>query len=90
MTEATPASPAPQRASQAIGGGRRARHVDDPRVAAFVILIMLVLQYSLGMYANLFATLPESDRGKGIFAAFGGALPAARWPCPSTPSWEWS
>jgi hypothetical protein len=35
---------------------------------------MLLLQYSLGMYVNLYSTLPASDSDKGLFPGFAAAV----------------
>jgi hypothetical protein len=37
-------------------------------------LLMLVLEYGLGIWTNLYANLPASDHGKATFAAFAGAV----------------
>ena len=37
-------------------------------------LVMLILEYGLGIWTNVYAHLPKSDHGKAIFAAFGGAV----------------
>jgi hypothetical protein len=44
------------------------------RPAAFAIVLLILVQYGLGMWVNLFATIPASDHGKGAFAAFGAAV----------------
>jgi heme A synthase len=44
------------------------------RQATFAAALLLLLQYGLGMWVNLFARLPASDQGKGTFAAFGAAV----------------
>jgi hypothetical protein len=41
---------------------------------ALAALVMLILQYGLGVGANLYATLPRADHGKGLFHAFGAAV----------------
>ena len=57
------------------------------RANALAGLIMLLIEYSLGISANLHSTLPASDRGKTLFAGVdqGWDLrhrPATRRPCP--------
>lgn len=37
-------------------------------------LVMLILEYGLGIWTNLYVNLPASDKGKSTFAAFGGAV----------------
>lgn len=44
------------------------------RANALAGLILLLIEYSLGISANLYATLPASDRGKTLFGAFGAAV----------------
>lgn len=48
-----------------------ARHL---RSAAFAVVVLILIQYALGMWVNLFATIPNSDQGKGAFPAFGAAV----------------
>jgi len=40
----------------------------------YAVVLLILLQYGLGMWVNLFATIPKSDQGKGAFAAFGAAV----------------
>jgi hypothetical protein len=35
---------------------------------------MLVIEFGLGIWTNLYANLPASDHSKGMFAAFGRAV----------------
>ena len=44
------------------------------RANALAGLIMLLIEYSLGISANLYSTLPTADRGKTLFAGLGAAL----------------
>jgi hypothetical protein len=44
------------------------------RSSAFAVALLVFIQYGLGMWVNLFATIPSSDKGKGVFAAFGAAV----------------
>jgi hypothetical protein len=63
------------RASQATAGKRRkAGRSATLRPSAFAVVLLILLQYALGMWVNLFATIPPSDQGKGLLAAFGAAL----------------
>lgn len=52
----------------------RSRRDREVRPNAFAVALLLLLQYGLGMWVNLFATIPVSDRGKGLFGAFGAAV----------------
>lgn len=44
------------------------------RTNAFAVALLILLQYGLGMWVNLYDTTPVSGRGKGPFAAFGAAV----------------
>jgi hypothetical protein len=44
------------------------------RASTLAALVVLLLQYGLGIDANLYATLPTSDHGKSIFPAFAAAI----------------
>lgn len=44
------------------------------RITTLAGLVMLLLEYGLGVWTNLYAHLPASDQGKATFAAFGGAV----------------
>jgi uncharacterized membrane protein len=44
------------------------------RSNAFSAGVMLLVEYGLGMWVNLYAQIPPSDHGKGVFAAFGAAV----------------
>jgi hypothetical protein len=44
------------------------------RANAFAAVVMLLIEFGLGMGVNLYANLPASDHGKGLVTAFGGAV----------------
>lgn len=44
------------------------------RANSFAAVVMLLVQYGLGIWVNLYAEIPASDHGKGTFAAFGAAV----------------
>jgi hypothetical protein len=44
------------------------------RISALASLLMLLIEYGLGVWTNLYAQLPSSDHGKATLAAFGGAV----------------
>jgi hypothetical protein len=44
------------------------------RASTMAALVVLLLQYGLGIKANLSATLPAADHGKSIFPAFAAAI----------------
>ena len=64
---AAPAAPAaPGRSVTRGGRGLRAN--------SFSAVVMLLAQYGLGIWVNVYAQIPASDHGKGAFAAFGAAV----------------
>ncbi len=40
----------------------------------FGLLAMLIVQFAIGVVVNLYATIPASDKGSGIFGAIGRSL----------------
>ena len=44
------------------------------RANALSAVVMLLIEYGLGMWVNLYAQIPAGDHGKGTFAAFGAAV----------------
>jgi len=44
------------------------------RTNSFAAIVMLLLEFGLGVGVNLYATLPASDHGKALFPAFGSAV----------------
>ena len=44
------------------------------RINSFAAVVMLVTEYGLGIWVNIYAHLPAADRGKGTFAAFASAV----------------
>ena len=44
------------------------------RANALAAVVMLLIQYSLGVSVNLYSTLPASDPGKSLFAGFTSAV----------------
>jgi hypothetical protein len=64
---ATPAAPA----APGRGAARDARGL---RPNSFAAVVMLLVEYGLGIWVNLYAKIPPSDQGKGTFAAFGAAV----------------
>jgi hypothetical protein len=64
---AVPAAPATPSGS-AVGGGR------GLRINSFSAAVMLLIEYGLGIWVNLYVQIPASDHGKGTFAAFGAAV----------------
>lgn len=55
-------------ASATAGAGR------GLRPNSFAAVVMLLIEYGLGIWVNLYAQLPASGKGKGTFAAFGAAV----------------
>jgi hypothetical protein len=56
------------------GSGMSARQVAALRGNTFGVLVMLIVQFAIGITVNLYATIPAKDRGSGIFGAVGRAL----------------
>jgi hypothetical protein len=56
------------------GASSMAGKVQGLRITTLAGLVMLLLEYGLGVWTNLYAQLPVSDHGKATFAAFGGAV----------------
>lgn len=56
------------------GAHDMAAKIQGLRITALAGLVMLLLEYGLGVWTNLYAHLPASDHGKATFAAFGGAV----------------
>lgn len=53
---------------------RRAGRLSGLRANALAALVMLVLEFGLGVAVNLYATLPRADHGQQLFVAFGSAV----------------
>lgn len=51
-----------------------ARGTRGLRANALAGLIMLLIEYGLGVSANLYSTLPAGDHGKTLLAGFGAAV----------------
>ena len=62
------AAPAARGASATTGADR------GLRPNSFAAVVMLLIEYGLGIWVNLYAQIPASDKGKGTFAAFGAAV----------------
>jgi hypothetical protein len=62
-----PAAPAAPVALTARGGR-------GLRPNSFAAVVMLLVEFGLGIWVNLYAKIPASDQGKGTFAAFGAAV----------------
>ncbi len=44
------------------------------RANSLAAVVMLVIEFALGVVVNLYTTLPSSDAGKTLFSAFGAAV----------------
>ena len=44
------------------------------RANALAAVVMMLIQYSLGISVNLYSTLPASDHGKSLFPGFSSAV----------------
>jgi hypothetical protein len=54
--------------------GPSARRLDRLRGASMGALVMLIVQFAVGMIVNLYATLPAADHNAGFWPAIGRAL----------------
>jgi hypothetical protein len=60
--------------SESVVSDAASRKARDLRTNSFAAATMLVVEFGLGMWTNLYANLPAADHGKGMFAAFGRAV----------------
>lgn len=51
---------------------RPARRLKALRRASFAALVLLLIQFVLGMYVNLYVTVPKGDQGGGLGKAISG------------------
>jgi hypothetical protein len=56
------------------GSKRDDRRVTGLRANSFAAVVMLVIEFGLGVAVNLYTTLPASDKGKSLLPAFGRAV----------------
>jgi hypothetical protein len=66
-------------AQHAAGGPDRPAASRDAKISglranSFAALVMLLIEFGLGSWVNLYAHLPASDHGQGTVAAFGDAV----------------
>jgi hypothetical protein len=54
--------------------GLSRRQLRTLRGSTFGLLVMLIIQFGLGIAVNLYVTLPASDQGTGFLSAIGKAL----------------
>jgi hypothetical protein len=54
--------------------GLSARQRASLRGASFGALVMLIIQFAIGMVVNLYVTVPSADRGSSFLTAIGRAL----------------
>jgi hypothetical protein len=52
----------------------RASRVGGLRANALAAVVMILIQYSLGISVNLYSTLPASDHGKSLLSGFAAAV----------------
>lgn len=55
-------------------GARAATRVRGLRANSFAAVVILVVEYGLGIWVNLYGQLPASDRGAGIATGFARAI----------------
>ena len=56
------------------GPGATARRAKGLRASSFAAVVMLLTEFGLGIWVNLYARLPASDHGKGVLAAFADSV----------------
>ena len=60
--------------STEVRGGAGAAHLEIARRTAVGLGIAVVVQYALGIWVNLYVTVPARDQGGGFLTAIGRAL----------------
>ena len=60
--------------STEVRSGTRAAHLEIARRTTLGLGIAVVVQYALGIWVNLYVTVPARDQGGGFLAAIGRAL----------------
>ena len=60
--------------STEVRGGAKAAHLEIARRTALGLGIAVVVQYALGIWVNLYVTVPARDQGGGFLTAIGRAL----------------
>jgi hypothetical protein len=73
MTKSTNGHASSRVDPHAVSGGTAAR-IRALRINSFAAVVMLVTEYGLGIWVNIYAHLPAADQGKGTFAAFASAV----------------
>jgi len=53
---------------------RNARTLNGLRTNAFAAVVMILIEFGLGVGVNIYATLPASDSGTGLLPAFSRAV----------------
>lgn len=56
------------------GASRTTAGASGLRANSFAAVVMLLIEYALGTWVNLYARLPASDHGQGSLAAFARAV----------------
>ena len=52
----------------------KVRGLNGLRANSLAVVVILLIEFGLGISVNLYATLPTADHGKGMLPAFGGAV----------------
>ena len=52
----------------------RPKALNGLRLNSFAAVVMILLEFSLGVGVNVFSTLPQADHGRAVFTAFGSAV----------------
>ncbi len=56
------------------GDARNARTLNGLRTNVFAAVVMILIEFGLGVGVNLYATLPTADSGTGLLPAFSRAV----------------
>ena len=73
MSESVAAT-APGNGGQATSEEQEAEAVRRVRVFSFAQVLLLVVQTGLGIWVNIYCTLPGADEGKGLLSSFGNSI----------------
>jgi len=65
-----------------------ARRVRGLRANSFAAIVILLVEYGLGSWVNLYGNLPASDHGSTIGTGFTRAVAGGPGGFPSTLCWE--
>jgi len=70
--------------STEVRNGTRATHLEIARRTTLGLGITVVVQYALGMWVNLYVTVPARDQGGGFCSSSGPSAWSSGRSCPAT------